>query len=113
MELPGVIQRPRSNRVRLLRRQLGPVDVQILVVDERVRALAVFGLERLELGDRTLTRLLDQPLLDVGRQFDRIDAEIALVVELDRRVTGRARSLLVGGEEGILERGNVLEEGTG
>ena len=90
----------------LLRRHLRPVDVEVLVVDERVRVLAVLGLERLELGDRALAGLLDQRLLDVGRELDRVDAEVTLVVELDRRVAGRARSLLVGGEQRVLERGD-------
>ena len=83
---------------------IGPVDVEVLVVDERVRALAVLGLERFELGDRALAGLLDQPLLDVGGQLDRVDAEVALVVELDRRVARRARGLLVRGQERVLER---------
>ena len=83
---------------------LGPVDVEVLVVDQRVRALAVLGLERFELRERALARLFDQALLDVGGQLDRVDAEVALVVELDRRVARGARGLLVGGEERVLER---------
>ena len=42
-----------------------------------------------------------------ARQLDREDAEVAgVVVHLDGRVTRRARRLLVGGEERILERGD-------
>ena len=57
---------------------LGPVDVEVLVGDEHVRALAVLGLGRLELGEHALARLLEQPLLDVRRELDREDAEVAL-----------------------------------
>ena len=71
---------------------------------QRVRALAVLGLERFELGERALARLFDQALLDVGGQVDRVDAEVALVVELDRRVARGAGGLLVRGQERVLER---------
>ena len=65
---------------------LGPVDVEVVVGDERVRALAGLLLEPLELVELALARLVEQALLDVGRQLDREDAEVALVaVELDRR----------------------------
>src|SRR6185503_3129548 len=83
---------------------VGPVDVEVVVVDERVRALAVLRLDCLELGDRPLAGLVDQALLDVRGQLDRIDAEVALVVELDRRVARGARSLLVCSQERVLER---------
>ena len=53
---------------------------------------------------RVLARLLDEPLLEVARDLDRVDAEIALVVELDGGVARRARSLLVCSEERVLER---------
>jgi hypothetical protein len=42
--------------------------------------------------------------LEVAGDLDREDAELALVVELDRGVPGRTRGLLVGGEERVLER---------
>ena len=83
---------------------LGPVDVELLVEDQGVAALAVFDLGLLELGDRALARLLDQPRLDVGGQLDAPHAEVALVVELDLRMARRARGLLVGREQGVLER---------
>ena len=67
---------------------LAPVDLEVVVVEQRVRALAVLGLEPLELLERALARLVEQPLLEVGRQLDRVDAEVALVVELDRRRAG-------------------------
>src|SRR6476659_8372855 len=55
--------------------------------------------------DCALARLLDQPLLDVGRQLDREHAEIARIgVELDRRVTRGSGRLLVGGEKCIFGR---------
>ena len=76
-----------------------------IMYDEYVRALAVLGLGLLELGEHALTRLLHQPLLDVGGQLDREHPEVALDrVELDRRVARGLRRLLVGGEERILER---------
>ena len=82
---------------------LRPVDVEVVVVDERVRALAVLGLEDFELGNRTLAGLLDEALLDVGRQLDRVHAEVALVVELDRGVARGAGCLLVCGQKRVLE----------
>ena len=39
-----------------------------------------------ELLDGALARLLDQALLDVGRKLDRVDAEVAEIVELDHGV---------------------------
>ena len=88
-----------------LRVDLGPVDRQVVVGDQRVRPLAVLGLGELELGDRALARLVEQALLDVGRQLDRPDAEVAAhAVELHLRVPRGARRLLVGGEQGVLER---------
>ena len=83
---------------------VGPVDVELVVGDERVGALAGLDLERLQLVELALTCLLDQPLLHVGRELDREDAEVSLVVELDRRVARRGGNLLVGGEERVLER---------
>ena len=84
---------------------VGPVDREVVVGDERVRALAVLGLGGLELRDGALARLVEQALLDVRGQLDRPDAEVAAhAVELDLRVPCRARRLLVGGEQGVLER---------
>ena len=84
---------------------VGPVDLQVLVGDEDVRVLAGLDLLLLELGDRALAGLLDQAHLDVGRQLDREDLEVpALGVELDGRVPGGVRGLLVRGEQGVLER---------
>ena len=79
--------------------------VEVVVGDERVRALAVLRLGLLELRDRALARLVEQALLDVRRQLDRPDAEVAAhAVELHLRVPCRAGRLLVGGEQGVLER---------
>src|SRR5262245_13246385 len=89
----------------LLVGHVGPVDVEVLVGDEHVRALAVLGLGLLELGEHALARLLEQPLLDVGRELDREHAEVALVaVQLDHGMAGRARRLLVRREQRVLER---------
>ena len=65
--------------------------------------LAGLLLEPLELLDLRLHRLVEQPLLEVVRDLDRVDAELALVVELDDRVPRGARGLLVGGEERVLQ----------
>jgi hypothetical protein len=91
----------------LLGGNVGPVDVEVVVGDERVLALAGLLLESLELLELPLASLVDEALLDVGRQLDREDAEIAgVVVHLDGRVARRARRLLVGREERVLERGD-------
>ena len=59
-------------------------------IEERMpgtEVLAVLQLRLLQLADDALTRLLEQPLFDVGRKLDRIDPEVAAVaVELDDRV---------------------------
>ena len=90
----------------LLRRNLRPVELEVLVRDERVLALARLLLELLELGDARLARLLDEPDLDVLRDLDPEDAELAHVVELDLGVAGRARCLLVRGTQRVLECGD-------
>ena len=70
-----------------------------------MRALARLLLGLLELGQHALARLLEQPPLDVRRQLDREDAEVALLaVELDHGVARRARRLLVGREQRVLQR---------
>ena len=65
---------------------LGPVDVEVVVGDERVLALARLLLEPLELVELALARVLEQARLDVRRQLDREDAEVAHVVHLDGRM---------------------------
>src|SRR5213078_2020655 len=83
---------------------VGPVDVEVVVGDERVLALAGLLLEPLELLELPLARLVDEALLDVGGQLDREDTELAVVMHLNGRVTRRARRLLVRGEQRVLER---------
>ena len=90
----------------LLLGDVGPVDVEVVVGDERVLALARLLLEPLELVELALARVVEQALLDVGGQLDREHAEVALVVHLDGRVAGRTRRLLVRGEQRVLERGD-------
>ena len=77
---------------------VGPVDVEVVVRDERVRAFSRLDLERLELLELALARFLDQALLDVGRQFHREDAEITLLVDFDDRMARGSGHLLVRGE---------------
>ena len=85
---------------------VGPVDIEVVVGDERVLALAGLLLEPLELLELALARVVEQPLFDVGGQLDREDAEVALVVHLDGRVARRARRLLVGREQRVFESGD-------
>ncbi len=65
---------------------LRPVDLQVVVGEQRVVLLAGLLLDPLEIVDRMLARLLEQPQLEVLGQLDREHAEIALVVELDGRM---------------------------
>ena len=85
---------------------LGPVELEIVVGEQRVVLLAGLLLEPLELVERALARLVEQPHLEVVGHLDREDAEVAAVVELDRGVARRARRLLVCGEQRVLERGD-------
>ena len=81
-----------------------PVEVELVVDDQRVLLLPRLLLDPLELVDLALARLVEQARLEVARDVEREDAELAFVVELDGRVPGRARRLLVRREEGVLER---------
>ena len=66
--------------------------------------LAGLLLDALEVVDRALARVVEQAHLEIGRQLDREDAEVALVVEDHRRVPCRAGRLLVRREQRVLER---------
>src|SRR5207344_1418579 len=104
---PAEVARRDVRPLDLVLGDIRPVDVEVVVGDEHVRALAVLDLGLLQLRDDPLARLLQQPLLDVSRQLDRKDAEVALqAVELDHGVPRRARGLLVRGEQRVLERGD-------
>src|SRR5439155_13485548 len=81
-----------------------PVDLAVVVGHQRVRTLSRLLLDPLELLDRALAGLVEQALLDVARQRDREDTEVALLVELDRRMARRAGRLLVRSEQPVLER---------
>ena len=83
---------------------LRPVELEIVVGQQRVVLLAGLGLEPLELFERALARLFEQALLEIRRDLDRVDAEIAVVVQLDGCVPRRAGCLLVRSEERVLER---------
>src|SRR4029079_14811294 len=83
-----------------------PVEVELVVDDQRVLLLAGLLLDALELVDRALARLLEQTCLEVIGDVEREDAELALVVELDRRMASGAGCLLVSGDEGVLEGGD-------
>src|SRR5918994_703841 len=93
-------------RARQQRFDLAEVDEDVVAVagllddagDDLAHAVDVLVVHHRALG------LVDQPLLDVLRQLDREDAEVAVLVQLDRGVPGRARRLLIRGEQGILER---------
>src|SRR5439155_17251233 len=81
-----------------------PVDLAVVVGHQRVRTLSRLLLDPLELLDRALAGLVEQALLDIARQRDREDTEVALLVELDRRMARRAGRLLVRSEQPVLER---------
>ena len=81
----------------LIGRDLRPVELEVVVRDQRVLALAGLLLELLELGDARLARLLDEPVLDVLGDLDPEDAELAVAVELHLGVARGARCLLVRG----------------
>jgi hypothetical protein len=85
---------------------VGPVDIEVVVRDQRVLTLPGLLLEPLELLELALARVVEQTLFDVCRQLDREDAKVAAVIHLDGRVAGCARRLLVRGEQRVLERGN-------
>ncbi len=87
----------------VLRWNLGPVEVEVVVRDECVRLLSGLDLGGLELVELPLARLLEQPRLEVVGNLDRVDAEVPLVVERHLRVPGCTGCLLVGGEERVLE----------
>ena len=61
----------------LLGWNLRPVEVEVVVRDERVRLLSGLDLGGLELVELPLARLLEQPRLEVVGNLDRVDAEIA------------------------------------
>src|SRR5436190_2535730 len=81
-----------------------PVDVEVVVGDQRVLPLAGLLLEPLELLELALAGVVEEALLDLRSQLDREDAEVAAVVHLHGGVPGRARRLLVGREQRVLER---------
>ena len=66
---------------------VGQIDLEIVVRQQCVVLLAGLLLQPLELVERALARLVEQAGLEVERQLDREDAEVPLVVELDRGVT--------------------------
>src|SRR5204863_3077385 len=83
---------------------LGPVELEILVGKKRVVLLAGLLLDALELVERALARLVEQALLEVGWQLDRVDAEVARIVELDGGVPRCAGGLLVSRKQRVFER---------
>src|SRR4029079_554243 len=102
---PEVVRR----RVGLVDEVVGhllPVEVELVVDDQRVLLLAGLLLDALELVDRALAGLLEQARLEIRRDVEREDAELALVVELDGRMARCAGCLLVRGEKGVLEGGD-------
>ena len=90
----------------LLGSDVRPVDIEVVVRDQCVRALAVLDLEPLELLERSLPGLLDEPGLDVRGELDREHAKVAVPVDLDRRVAGSAGRLLVRREQPVLKGGD-------
>ena len=95
-----------SSRLTQLLGDLRPVDLEVVVGEQRVVLLARLLLDALELVERALARLVEQAHLEVGGELDREHAEVPAVVELDRRVPRRAGRLLVRREQRVLERGD-------
>src|SRR5918994_848809 len=87
----------------LVLRDLVPVDLEVVVGDERVLLLPRLLLDLLELVVGMLSGLLEQALLEVGGHVDREDTEVAGVVDLDGRVPVRPGGRLVGGEQPVTE----------
>src|SRR5262249_10292694 len=85
---------------------LRPVDLEVVVGEQRVVLLAGLLLDPLEVVQRALARFVEEAYLEIGRDLDRVDAEVAAIVELDGCVPGRARRLLVGRKQRVLERGD-------
>jgi hypothetical protein len=83
---------------------LCPVEDEILVGEERVVLLSRLLLEALELLKGVLACFIEQAHFEIRRDLHRVDAEVALVVEFDRRVPRCSGRLLVGGEKRVLER---------
>src|SRR5581483_4399661 len=104
-DAPEVVGRDVLARHELLG-NVGPVDLEVVVREQRVVLFAGLLFDALELLERALTCFLEQPCLDVRRKVDRVDAEVTAVVELDRRVPRRTGRLLVGGEQRVLECGD-------
>ena len=66
---------------------VGPVDLEVVVREQRVVLLAGLLLEPLQLLERAFACLVEEADLDVLGQVDREHAEVTAIVELDRRVT--------------------------
>ena len=101
----------RGDAAEVLRRDVALVDLvavlhQPLLID--LGRLGVDQLAGLRVDGRLARLLLDlveQLLLEVGRQDQLVDAEVAAdAVDLDARVLGRLGRLLVGREERVLQR---------
>src|SRR5581483_6040544 len=90
----------------LVVRDLRPVDHEVVVGEQRVVLLPRLLLDALELLERALARLVEEAPLEALGQLDRVHAEVARVVELDRRVPGGPRRLLVRREQRVLEGGD-------
>src|SRR5581483_34574 len=87
----------------LILRYLRPVQDEVVVREQRVVLLAALLLDPLELVERALASLVEEPLLEVGRELDRVHAEVARVVELDGGMPCRTLCLLVRREQRVLE----------
>src|SRR4051812_26669795 len=85
---------------------LRPVDLEVVVGEERVVLLAGLLLDPLQVVERALARLVEKAHFQIGRNLDRVDAKVAAVVELDGCVPGCTRRLLVGRKQRVLERGD-------
>ena len=103
---PAEVVRRHVRALDLLGRYLRPVELEVVVGDERVLALSRLLLELLELGDARLARFLEEPTLDVLGNLDPEHAKLSGAVELHLGVPCRVRRLLVRSAERILESGD-------
>ncbi len=66
-------------------------------------ALTCLCFELFEFEQLSLSRFVEQFLLDFGGNLDRENAEVAFAIELDRRVAGGAGSLFISSQQRVLE----------
>ncbi len=85
---------------------LRPVEVEVLVGDQRVLPLSCLLLDLLELGDPRLASVLDETDFDVLGNLDSVDSKLAFPVELDLGMARGIGRFLVRRKQRVLESGD-------